>query len=136
MIANRRIMDTAPSQAAISIDQLSKTYAGGKRALDNVSLDIPRGSIFGLLGPNGAGKSTLINVLAGIVNKTSGTARVWGFDIHEDPRNAKSSIGIVPQDNLIGQALVTIFSTDGSAEWLKPWTWVSAARGERIGQGF
>src|SRR6476619_1334498 len=87
-------------EAAIRIDALSKTYAGGKRALDEVSFDVPRGQIFGLLGPNGAGKSTLINILAGLVVKTSGSARVWGFDIDEHPRNAKRSIGIVPQEIL------------------------------------
>ena len=84
--------------AAISLKDLSKTYAGGKRALDGISLDIPRGSMFGLLGPNGAGKSTLINILAGLVNKTSGTASVWGFDIDEHPRYAKRAICIVPQE--------------------------------------
>ncbi len=88
------------TQAAIEIDGLSKTYQGGKVALDAVSLSIPRGQIFGLLGPNGAGKSTLINILAGTVSKTSGTARVWGFDIDEHPRNAKYSIGIVNQEIL------------------------------------
>jgi ABC-2 type transport system ATP-binding protein len=86
------------TDAAIAIDQLCKTYAGGKVALDNVSFDVPRGSIFGLLGPNGAGKSTLINILAGLVNKTSGRATIWGFDIDEHPRNAKASIGIVNQE--------------------------------------
>jgi len=86
------------TEAAIAIDQLSKIYAGGKQALDNVSFDVPRGSIFGLLGPNGAGKSTLINILAGLVNKTSGKATIWGFDIDEHPRNAKVSIGIVNQE--------------------------------------
>jgi ABC-2 type transport system ATP-binding protein len=86
------------TEAAIIIDQLCKTYAGGKVALDNVSFEVPRGSIFGLLGPNGAGKSTLINILAGLVNKTSGTATIWGFDIDEHPRNAKVSIGIVNQE--------------------------------------
>ena len=86
------------TDAAISIDRLSKTYAGGKRALDAVSLVVPRGSIFGLLGPNGAGKSTLINILAGLVRKTSGTASIWGFDIDAHPRNAKASIGIVNQE--------------------------------------
>ena len=85
-------------EPAIRIDSLSKTYAGGKRALNEVSFDVPRGQIFGLLGPNGAGKSTLINILAGLVVKTSGTAVVWGFDIDEHPRNAKRSIGIVPQE--------------------------------------
>ena len=88
------------SSAAIRIDSLSKTYAGGKLALDNVTFDVPRGQIFGLLGPNGAGKSTLINILAGLVVKSAGTATVWDFDIDEHPRNAKRSIGIVPQEIL------------------------------------
>jgi len=86
--------------AAIRIESLSKTYAGGKRALDAVSVEVPRGQIFGLLGPNGAGKSTLINILAGLVVKTAGKAWIWGFDIDEHPRNAKRSIGIVPQEIL------------------------------------
>ena len=93
------------TEAAISIRDLCKTYAGikgapGKRALDGVTFDVPRGSIFGLLGPNGAGKSTLINILAGLVNKTSGHAAIWGFDIDQHPRNAKASIGIVNQEIL------------------------------------
>jgi len=88
------------SEAAISITDLCKTYQGGKRALDGVTFDVPRGQIFGLLGPNGAGKSTLINILAGLVNKTSGTATIWGFDIDQHPRNAKVSIGIVNQEIL------------------------------------
>jgi ABC-2 type transport system ATP-binding protein len=86
------------SEAAISIQDLQKTYAGGKRALDGVSLDVPRGQIFGLLGPNGAGKSTMINILAGLVNKSGGKAVIWGFDIDHHARNAKASIGIVPQE--------------------------------------
>jgi len=88
------------SDAAISIENLQKTYAGGKTALHGVSFDVPRGQIFGLLGPNGAGKSTLINILAGLVNKTGGSASIWGFDIDAHPRNAKRSIGIVPQEIL------------------------------------
>jgi ABC-2 type transport system ATP-binding protein len=88
------------TEAAIRIDGLGKTYAGGKRALDGVSFDVPRGQIFGLLGPNGAGKSTLINILAGLVVKSEGKAEIWGFDIDEHPRNAKLSIGIVPQEIL------------------------------------
>ena len=88
------------NEAAIRIEGLSKVYAGGKQALSEVSLDVPRGQIFGLLGPNGAGKSTLINILAGLVNKTAGTAEIWGFDIDRNPRNAKASIGIVPQEIL------------------------------------
>lgn len=86
------------TQAAIAIDTLCKTYQGGKRALDGVSFDVPRGQIFGLLGPNGAGKSTLINILAGLVNKTDGKVSIWGFDIDAHPRNAKASIGIVNQE--------------------------------------
>jgi ABC-2 type transport system ATP-binding protein len=88
---------------AISIRDLVKRYAGvkgepGKLALDGVSFDVPQGGIFGLLGPNGAGKSTLINTLAGLVMKTSGQVSIWGFDIDEHPRNARRSIGIVPQE--------------------------------------
>ncbi len=87
-------------EPAIRIESLSKTYAGGKVALNDVTFDVPRGQIFGLLGPNGAGKSTLINILAGMVVKTKGKATVWGFDIDVHPRNAKRSIGIVPQEIL------------------------------------
>lgn len=92
---------TTPS--AISIRDLEKTYAGvkgepGKRALKGVSFDVPQGEIFGLLGPNGAGKSTLINILAGMVTKSGGSAEIWGFDIDEQRRNASASIGIVPQE--------------------------------------
>ena len=89
-------------EPAIRIENLSKTYAGRgtdpKLALDDVSFDVPRGQIFGLLGPNGAGKSTLINILAGLVVKTGGKVTIWGFDIDEHPRNAKRSIGVVPQE--------------------------------------
>ncbi|HEX7853931.1 MAG TPA: ABC transporter ATP-binding protein [Sphingobium sp.] len=88
------------TDAAIEIEGLCKTYQGGKRALDDVSLTIPRGQIYGLLGPNGAGKSTLINILAGVVSKTGGRASIWGFDIDAHPRNAKYSIGIVNQEIL------------------------------------
>jgi ABC-2 type transport system ATP-binding protein len=94
MLGYRRGM----SDSAISIRNLSKTYAGGKQALDDVSFEVEQGSIFGLLGPNGAGKSTLINILAGLVKKTAGNASIWGFDIDANPRNAKASIGIVPQE--------------------------------------
>lgn len=97
-------MTTPP---AIRIDNIVKRYAapdggangeGGKLALKGVSFDVPQGGIFGLLGPNGAGKSTLINILAGLVTKTSGGVEIWGFDIDEHPRNAKRAIGIVPQE--------------------------------------
>ena len=88
---------------AIRIRDLQKVYAPAgsapaKHALKGVSFDVPQGQIFGLLGPNGAGKSTLINILAGLVMKTGGTADIWGFDIDSDSRNAKRSIGIVPQE--------------------------------------
>lgn len=88
---------------AISIRNLVKRYAPagsgeGKLALKGVSLDVPQGQIFGLLGPNGAGKSTLINILAGMVRKTSGEVSIWGFDIDHDRRNASRAIGIVPQE--------------------------------------
>jgi len=92
--------DAVTPEAAISIRDLEKTYDGGKRALQGVSIDVPRGQIFGLLGPNGAGKSTMINILAGLVRKTAGTATIWGFDIDAHPRNSKASIGIVPQEIL------------------------------------
>src|SRR6186997_107893 len=95
---------TSATEPAIRIAKLSKTYKSKgsqpKSALDEVSFDVPRGKIFGLLGPNGAGKSTLINILAGLVVKSSGAAEVWGFDIDQHPRNAKRSIGIVPQEIL------------------------------------
>jgi len=100
------------TEAAIAISGLSKTYAGGKRALDDVTFDVPRGTIFGLLGPNGAGKSTLINILAGLVNKTAGTASIWGFDIDAHPRNAKASIGIVNQEIMFDPFFTPIETLD------------------------
>jgi ABC-2 type transport system ATP-binding protein len=103
-------MDGDMTEAAISIDAVSKIYQGGKHALQEVSFDVPRGQIFGLLGPNGAGKSTLINILAGLVNKTSGRASIWGFDIDANPRNAKNSIGIVPQE-IVFDPFFTPFET-------------------------
>ncbi|TNE67926.1 MAG: ABC transporter ATP-binding protein [Alphaproteobacteria bacterium] len=91
------------SDNAIEIKGLKKVYKGrggapDKLALKGIDLNIPRGSMFGLLGPNGAGKSTTINILAGLVNKTEGSANIWGFDIDENPRNARANIGIVPQE--------------------------------------
>ena len=88
---------------AIELIDLKKTYKASKKApaktaLHGINLTIPRGSIFGLLGPNGAGKSTAINILAGFVNKSSGTARIMGYDIDAQTRQARASIGIVPQE--------------------------------------
>ena len=88
---------------AIAIEGLVKRYAPSKGteaklALDNVSFNVPQGGIFGLLGPNGAGKSTLINIMAGMVTKTAGSISIWGHDIDANMRNAKASIGIVPQE--------------------------------------
>jgi len=88
-------------EAAVEVTGLVKVYrgrGGEKRALDGVDLAVPRGSFFGLLGPNGAGKSTLINILAGLVVKSGGRARVWDRDIDHDPRGAKAAIGVVPQE--------------------------------------
>lgn len=88
---------------AIEIRGLKKTYRGGKgepekQALKGIDLDIPRGSVFGLLGPNGAGKSTLINILAGLVTKTAGQVKIWGFDQDVNPRQSRASIGVMPQE--------------------------------------
>lgn len=96
-------MQTSPQTArppdnALEIQGLTKIYGGGKTALDAVTLDVPRGIVFGLLGPNGAGKSTLINILAGLVNKTAGTAKIWGLDIDARARDSRGAIGIVPQE--------------------------------------
>ena len=88
---------------AITLSGLTKTYAASakspaKEALRGVDLTIPRGSIFGLLGPNGAGKSTLINILAGLVTKSSGTVSIWGFDQDRNPRQSRAAIGVMPQE--------------------------------------
>lgn len=88
---------------AIEIKGLTKTYKKSKKspakvALKGIDLIVPRGSIFGLLGPNGAGKSTMINILAGLVNKSSGSASICGYDIDTQTRQARASIGVVPQE--------------------------------------
>ena len=90
------------NQPAISVKNLNKIYGKNslseKVALNNINLDIPKGSIFGLLGPNGAGKSTFINILADLVKKTSGKVNVLGVDHEKDLKTVKSSMGIVPQE--------------------------------------
>jgi ABC-2 type transport system ATP-binding protein len=82
----------------LSVQGLSKTYKGGFAALSDVSLDIRRGEILALLGPNGAGKSTLINIICGVVTKTSGQVVVDGHDNVRDFRAARRLIGLVPQE--------------------------------------
>jgi ABC-2 type transport system ATP-binding protein len=90
---------------AIEISGLKKIYNHKKpnafKALKGIDLNIPKKSIFGLLGPNGAGKSTLINIIAGLVLKTEGHVKVWGNDIDINERNAKLSIGVVPQELIL-----------------------------------
>lgn len=93
-------------ELAIKIEKLTKKYSGEsngqeKLALSKLDLDIPKGSIFGLLGPNGAGKSTLINILAGTVLKSSGSACIMGVDIDDEPKEARARIGIVPQEIVV-----------------------------------
>ena len=86
----------------LSVKNLQKIYKKNgsqqTKAIENLNLEVKEGEIFGLLGPNGAGKSTFINILAGLVLKTSGEVNVWGFDIDKNPRQVRASIGIVPQE--------------------------------------
>jgi len=84
--------------AVISIKDLTKTYTTGFEALKNINLEIKRGEIFALLGPNGAGKTTLISIICGIVTSSSGHVRVDGHDINSHYRQARSKIGLVPQE--------------------------------------
>ena len=90
------------NQPAISVKNLNKIYGKNslskKVALNNINLDIPKGSIFGLLGPNGAGKSTFINILADLVRKTSGEVNILGIDHEKDLKKVKALMGIVPQE--------------------------------------
>ena len=86
------------AEPAISITNLSKTYATGFSALKTINLDINRGEIFALLGPNGAGKSTLINIICGIVTPSEGRITAGGHDIQKAFKAARSIIGLVPQE--------------------------------------
>ncbi len=97
-------------QPILTVTDLTKTYAGGLQALKNVSLEIERGEIFALLGPNGAGKTTLINVVCGLVNRTSGTVLVDGHDIVDDYRLTRALIGLVPQE-LPTETFETVWNT-------------------------
>jgi len=96
--------------AILSIQDLSKTYAGGREALKGVSLEIRRGEIFALLGPNGAGKTTLIGIVCGLVNPTSGRVIADGHDVVRDFRAARRTIGLVPQE-LTTDAFETVWAT-------------------------
>ncbi len=87
---------------ALKVEKLTKIYSKKSLkeiiALNNLNLEVKQGEIFGLLGPNGAGKTTFLNILAGTVIKNSGKVNVWGYDLDKNPRQVRSSIGIVPQE--------------------------------------
>src|SRR6202022_4628503 len=97
-------------QPALSIENLSKTYASGFNALKHVNLEVRRGEIFALLGPNGAGKTTLIGIVCGIVNASGGRILVDGHDIVHGYRRARAMIGLVPQE-LTTNAFETVWAT-------------------------
>lgn len=100
----------------ISIQNLSKTYKGGFQALKGINLDIEKGEIFALLGPNGAGKTTLIATICGLVQPTGGTVTVNGHDIIRDFRDARSQIGLVPQEfalDIFGTVIDTVTYSRG-----------------------
>ncbi|MDQ7744728.1 ABC transporter ATP-binding protein [Hydrogenophaga pseudoflava] len=99
-----------PGDAIVCVRGVSKTYAGGFQALKNVHLDIRRGEIFALLGPNGAGKTTLISTICGMSNATEGTITADGFDTVRDYRQARATIGLVPQE-LHTDAFETVLAT-------------------------
>ena len=90
------------TKSALKVEKLTKIYSKKSsreiRALNNLNLEVKVGEIFGLLGPNGAGKTTFLNILAGTVIKSSGHVDVWGYDLDKNPRQVRSSIGIVPQE--------------------------------------
>ena len=83
---------------ALDVQNLNKTYAGGIKALDNVSLQVRPGEFVGLLGPNGAGKTSLIGIINTLVIKSSGTVSAFGFDLEQSPGQMKACIGTVPQE--------------------------------------
>lgn len=83
---------------ALELEQLTKTYPGGVRALRGIDLRVEAGDFYALLGPNGAGKSTTIGIISSLVNKSSGKVRVFGYDLERDIVNAKRQLGLVPQE--------------------------------------
>lgn len=86
------------SAPALSIEHLTKRYRTGTVAVDNLSLEVPRGEFFGLLGPNGAGKSTTIHCITGISTISSGTIRLFGLDVVKDYKEARKKVGLAPQE--------------------------------------
>ena len=94
----------------ISVSHLDKVYADGFNALNDISLDIMQGEILALLGPNGAGKTTLIGCICGLINPTSGSIRVGGFDAITQYKDARSLIGLVPQE-LTTDAFETVINS-------------------------
>lgn len=86
------------NEPILEIENLTKVYSGGFKALDSVDLQIAKGEIFALLGPNGAGKTTLIGAVCGLVRPTSGTIRAFGEDLSRNWRSARARIGLVPQE--------------------------------------
>ena len=91
----------------IEVKDLTKVY-GNKHAVDGISFTVNEGEILGFLGPNGAGKSTTMNILTGYISSTSGTAKVAGFDILEDPIEAKKHIGYLPEHPPLYLSLIHI----------------------------
>tara|TARA_R110001592_G_scaffold83774_1_gene248093 strand:- start:10634 stop:11557 length:924 start_codon:yes stop_codon:yes gene_type:complete len=83
---------------ALEITNLSKTYSGGHKALKAISFSVEQGDFFALLGPNGAGKSTVLGIVSSLVNKTSGEVKIFGHDLDKDLVNAKTCLGVVPQE--------------------------------------
>ena len=88
---------------ALAVENLTKVYSSPKtkkhnKALNELSFEVRQGEVFGLLGPNGAGKTTFLSILGGTVIKTSGKVNVWGFDLDQNPRQVRASVGIVPQE--------------------------------------
>ncbi len=91
-------MKNTDNMLALDIQQLRKTYQGGVEALKGIDLAVEAGDFYALLGPNGAGKSTTIGIISSLVNKTSGSVKVFGYDIDPHLEHATSQIGLVPQE--------------------------------------
>ena len=97
------MLNQTMNKYALTVENLTKIYSNSKnkkqdKALNDLSFEVKLGEVFGLLGPNGAGKTTFLSILGGTVAKTKGKINVWGFDLDKNPRQVKSSIGIVPQE--------------------------------------